>query len=81
MMDEDDDERDDAPEPDEADRNDDPAEVACPYCKREIPEEAEQCPYCGCYVSAEDAPQKGRPWWWLVALVLVVLMLMGLLWR
>ena len=80
-MHEDDDELHDDPEaPDPADRNDDPAEVPCPYCKRQIDEDAEQCPFCGAWLSAEDAPQS-RPWWWAVALVLLVLLVLGYLWR
>ena len=62
-------------DPDEADMNDAPAEVICPYCKREIMEDLPQCPYCGSYVSAEDAPHK-REWWWIVALVLLILLLL-----
>jgi len=79
-FDDEEDERD--PEaPDPADRNDDPAEIPCPYCKRPIDEDAEQCPFCGSYVSAEDAPPQPRPWWWAVALVLLVLLVLGYLWR
>jgi hypothetical protein len=74
--DEDDDSADDPgiEDPDQADMNDEPAEVICPYCKREILEDSPQCPYCGSYVSAEDAPHR-REWWWIVALVLLVLLL------
>jgi hypothetical protein len=63
-------------EPDDADRSDEPAEAPCPYCKREISEEAVQCPYCGCYLSAEDTPRQPKPWWWIVGIVLVVLLLL-----
>src|SRR5262245_44427694 len=28
----------------------------CPYCNREIHEDAERCPYCEQYVSQEDSP-------------------------
>ena len=62
-------------DPDETDMNDDPGEVICPYCKREIMEDLPQCPYCGSYFSAEDAPHK-REWWWVVALVLLILLLL-----
>lgn len=66
--------------PDEADMNDEPAEVPCPYCKREILEDQPQCPYCGSYLSREDAP-RGREWWWIVALVLLVLLLLVYVFR
>jgi hypothetical protein len=72
-----DDEFDQGEAPDEADRNAGPAEVPCPYCKREISEEALRCPHCGCYLSVEDTPRQPKPWWWIVAIVLVVLLLLG----
>jgi predicted nucleic acid-binding Zn ribbon protein len=61
--------------PDPSDWNDDPAEVPCPYCKREIPDDAVQCPYCGNYISKEDAPHQAKPWWWIVAVILLVFIL------
>ena len=60
--------------PDEAEMSDEPAEVPCPYCGREILEDSPQCPYCGCFLSREDAPPK-REWWWITALVLLILLL------
>ena len=81
-MSEDDDEgRLDAWGPDESDRNDEEAEVPCPYCKREIPEEAQRCPYCGCYLTVEDAPRQPKPWWWVAAVILLVLLLLGFVLR
>jgi hypothetical protein len=70
-------EADGAPGPDKADQADDPAEVPCPYCKREIHEDAVQCPYCGCYVSAGDGPTPAQPWWWIVAVALIVMLLLA----
>jgi RNA polymerase subunit RPABC4/transcription elongation factor Spt4 len=70
-----------APEPDQSDWNDEPAEVPCPYCKREIPDDAEQCPYCGSYILKDDGPNKTKPWWWIVAVILLVFILIKyLLW-
>lgn len=71
----------DDPDVDDADWNPDPAEVPCPYCNREISEEAERCPHCGSYVSHSDAPKPARPWWWWVALALLVLLLIAWLIR
>lgn len=48
--------------------------VACPYCRREIHEDAQRCPYCEQYISAEDAPPAPKPWW-IVAGVIVCLCL------
>ena len=40
--------------------------IPCPYCKRHIHEDTPRCPYCEQYLSAEDAPSSGKPWWLLV---------------
>ncbi|MDY3554085.1 zinc-ribbon domain-containing protein [Gemmata sp. JC717] len=42
--------------------DDERALVPCPHCRAEIDEESEQCPRCGMFLSAEDAPpgQKSR---------------------
>lgn len=66
--------------PDESDLSDEPAETPCPYCKRQIPEDTPRCPYCGCYVSEEDAPRR-RSWLWIIAVLLLVVLLMGYLIR
>ena len=44
----------------------------CPYCQREIHEDAQRCPYCEQYLSDEDAPAGRKPWW-IVAGVIVCL--------
>ncbi len=44
--------------------------VPCPYCKAEILEDAERCPRCENYISAEDAPTSGKPLWIWVLLIL-----------
>lgn len=61
--------------PDESDIDDDdePADVPCPYCGRDISEEAEVCPHCRNYVSREDAPQSRRPSTWVTAVVFLLL--------
>ena len=47
--------------------------VPCPYCKREIDEEAERCPHCENYISKEDPPREGRSSVWAVLMVLALL--------
>jgi hypothetical protein len=37
--------------------------IPCPHCQAAIFDEAEQCPECGTYLSAEDAPPQRKPWW------------------
>jgi hypothetical protein len=44
--------------------------VPCPYCKRQIHEDAERCPYCEQYISAEDAPPGRKPWWIIIGSLL-----------
>jgi hypothetical protein len=44
--------------------------VPCPYCKREIPEDAPRCPYCEHYISEEDPPPSRKPWWIILGVVL-----------
>jgi DNA-directed RNA polymerase subunit RPC12/RpoP len=61
-----DDEADDGDLPDE---DEDEPTVPCPYCRREIHEEAVRCPYCEHYISDEDAPPRRRPWWLVIGVV------------
>jgi uncharacterized paraquat-inducible protein A len=74
--DEDDDEGPDPEGPDATEMNDDPGEVACPYCQRHISEDADRCPFCGSYVHVSDHPRR-REWWWIAALVLLILLLLA----
>ncbi len=48
--------------------------LPCPYCGEDICEDAERCPYCENYISQEDAPPRGKPWW----LVLGVIVCLGI---
>ena len=50
--------------------DDDEPTVPCPYCKREIHEDAQRCPYCEHYISEEDAPPARKPWWIIVGALL-----------
>lgn len=56
------------------DENDDVTEtIPCPACGAAIYEDAEQCPYCGTYVTSQTSPWAGRSWWWIVLAVLGLL--------
>lgn len=44
--------------------------VPCPYCKREVLEDAPRCPYCENYISEEDAAPARKPWWIIVGALL-----------
>ena len=60
---------DDPDDGDWADEDDDEPTVPCPYCGREIHEEAPRCPYCENYVSAADSPPRRKPWWLIVGVL------------
>jgi hypothetical protein len=53
--------------------DDDEPTVPCPYCRREILEDAERCPYCENYISAEDAPPVAKPLWIIAGAVACLL--------
>ncbi len=66
---------DDEPEDEEDDdvgADDDEPTLPCPYCRREILEDAERCPYCGSYISREDAPPARKPWWLIIGVVIAL---------
>lgn len=63
-----DDDSDEDSDPDYGD--DDDVTIPCPYCRRQIHEDAERCPYCEKYLSDEDAPVAGKPWWVIVGAIL-----------
>jgi hypothetical protein len=44
--------------------------IPCPYCKRQIHEDAVRCPHCENYLSQEDAPLRRKPWWIIVGVLL-----------
>lgn len=55
--------------------DDDDVAIPCPYCRRQIHEDAQRCPYCEQYLSDEDAPQRPQPLW-IIAAAVVCLFLM-----
>ena len=67
-----DDEDDDLP--DGVYHDDEPATVPCPYCKADLPEDAEYCGKCQNYLSAEDAPPARKPAWIWVGLIVALLL-------
>jgi hypothetical protein len=73
---EDDDFEDDADDYDVEDDDEEPT-VACPYCRREIHEDAQRCPYCEQYISAEDAPPARKPWWIIVGAIVCLILLLS----
>jgi predicted nucleic acid-binding Zn ribbon protein len=68
-------------DPDESDMDDEdddgPSLVACPYCQREISEDAEICPKCGSYISGEDAPRRRMPTLIIIGVALMALVLIA----
>jgi len=39
--------------------------IACPSCGGEVYDDAEQCPHCGDYITADTNPWSGRSLWWI----------------
>ena len=66
---------DDEDEDQEWDDDDDLPTIACPYCRAEIFEDAEQCPVCGEYISTEDrnARHQWQPRWIVLTAALLLL--------
>lgn len=46
--------------------DDEVAMLACPACGEQIYEDAQQCPYCGDYVTHASSALVGRPWWFVL---------------
>jgi len=67
------DDDDDDEYPDGVYADDDAATVLCRYCREEIHEDADRCPHCGQYQSAEDAPSEPKSKTWIVLMVLALL--------
>ena len=76
MIHHDDDEDDDPEAPDEPDDLDEDETEPCPYCRRPVYDDAEQCPSCGNYLSREDAPRR-RPWWLVVGVMVCLAVVLG----
>jgi hypothetical protein len=60
----------------DVDEDEDDVTIPCPYCRRQIHEDAERCPYCEQYISAEDAPAQAKPWWIVLGVVLCLVVLL-----
>ncbi len=54
----------------EKEEDDEEPTILCPYCRRQIHEEAQRCPYCENYISAEDSPPRRNPVWFVAVLLL-----------
>lgn len=50
-------------EGDSAVDEDDEPTVPCPFCLREVWEDAPRCPHCGNQLGGADVPAPRRPWW------------------
>jgi hypothetical protein len=78
-----DEEYDDPEAPDEADQDshDDPETVRCPFCGREVVEEADLCPRCGNFIGGDDRTTRTHSRWIVVtAVVLLAATALGLTW-
>ena len=55
---------------DDASEDDEEPTIPCPFCKRQIHEDSQRCPYCEQYITGEDAPASPKPWWLIVGALL-----------
>jgi hypothetical protein len=55
-------------EGDELDDDDD-STIPCPHCRHPVYEDAERCPHCERYLSAEDAPLGRKPLWIVIGVI------------
>ena len=64
-----------------SDDDDDDDTIPCPHCEKEIYDGAEQCPYCGQYISEEDAPRDRRPGWIILGASICLAIVIMWVWR
>ena len=62
---------------DGSDADEDDDTQPCPYCHRDIHEDAVRCPYCENYLSREDEPGGGRSKWFYLVLFLALVVAVG----
>jgi hypothetical protein len=65
-------------EPASFEDDDDEPTIPCPFCRREVLEDAPRCPYCERYISTEDGGSPGRPLW--VVVTALVCLAMAIWW-
>ncbi len=56
------------------DEDDTPTE-ACPSCGREVADSAPKCPYCGEWIVAGAGPRRRDPWFLLIVLLALAIVL------
>lgn len=59
------------------DDDDDGETIPCPFCRREIHEDAERCPYCERYLSDEESEGRAadKPLWFVIGFLLCLVVL------
>ncbi len=63
------------------DEEDDDDTTPCPHCAKMIYDGAEQCPYCGNYISEEDAPRAMKPLWMIIGGVVCLAIVVLWIWQ
>ena len=61
----------------DVDDGDEDTTQPCPYCRRDIHDDAVRCPYCENYLSCEDEPAGQRSKWFYLALFLCLAIAVG----
>jgi len=65
----------DLPDESDMDDSDEPDLLPCPHCRKMINEDTVRCPHCGDYVSVHDIPNQRTPWFVLVILALLLILI------
>lgn len=55
--------------------------IPCPHCQKQVYHDAEQCPYCGNYISEEDAPRDMKPKWIIIGCLICLAMTILWVWK
>ncbi len=56
---------------------DDTPTVPCSHCRRDIPDFADRCPYCGDWVVQSSGPSARRNLWFILLVILAVLLILA----
>ena len=69
------------PEPEETGELDSESDLMpCPFCRKSVYDDAEQCPHCGNYMFSDEPESYRKPWWLLVGVGLSLLVVIYWLW-
>jgi DNA-directed RNA polymerase subunit RPC12/RpoP len=60
------------------DEEDETPTVPCPHCRREVPDFADRCPYCGEWIVQSSGAPAGRSAWFILIVLIAVLLILAI---